>query len=199
MVQVTSILGTEPVTLNEAKDHCYETGNDNDNLLLSLISAAREYAEGKTWKQIIEATLVLKLDEFPSSLEIVLPRPPAISVTSVEYVDEDGATQTWSDSNYDVDTFSEYARIRPVDTVGDWPSTKDQMNAVIVTYKAGYDNSDPQHYIPTKIKQAILMLVKYWYDNRDAVVISQGRTVDAMEPPLATDTLLGMESARAFV
>lgn len=197
MLNLDSIdaLDTALVSLTEAKDQCFVTGSDDDTLLTTLITVAREYAEARTWKQIIPATYTLYLDDFPTGI-IELPKPPVIAVASVKYYDSDDTLQTVSSSDYQVDLKSKPARIKPEDS---WHSADDRLNAVEIVFTAGYDDSDEEHKLPKKIKQAMLIMIKHWFENRSAVVINEGRSVDVKEVPLSADVLLGMESAREFV
>lgn len=198
MLNLESIDVSQPygMTMSEIKEHCYVTGDDFDEILLLMYNVAREYAEARTWRQIAPASYVLYLDSFPEVIE--LPKPPTISVTSVKYYDTDDSIQTLSASLYQVDIKSEYARIKPVDGES-WPDTYNRMNAIEIAFTAGYDESSESLTLPYKIKQAILMFVKHLFDNRSAVEISEGRTIDTKEVPYTTNYLLDSESARIFV
>lgn len=193
---VSSIDGAEPITIDEAKDWAFVSGSLDDNTIDSLITTAREYCEGQTWQQVIAATLKHYRDCFPID-EIEVPIGPAISVDKIEYVDGDENTQTLASSEYDVDLFSHYARIQPIDG---WPDTSnDVYNTVIITFKAGYDGSKPRLTVPGKIKQAMKLMIKHWFDNRTAVVIAGSSSVDATEVPMTANALLELESKRVPV
>lgn len=188
-------IGSDLITLAEARQQCYIPTTDTDTtttaLLTLFISAAQKYAENRTWLTLPETQWEYKLDAFPETIE--LSKAPVISIDSIEYVDGDGVTQTLSSSLYQVDTDSDPSRIRPIDS---FPSTKEQYNAVIITYTAGYDG-DVGRVLPKDIKVAILMMIKYWYDNRDTVLISE-KTATALEVPFGTDHLLDINSRRVF-
>lgn len=169
----TTDAAAEPVTVDEVKAHCrIEHSFDDDVYLPALIKAARMFAEDYTDRAFITQTWAYKLDEFPcSSFEnpyaaIVLPRARAIAISSIAYVDEDGTTQTLSSSLYQVDTSSEPARVIPAwgET---WPDTRSQLNAVTITYTAGYGAAAA---VPENIKLAIKFLVGQWYENREPTV-----------------------------
>ena len=85
-------------------------------------------------------------------------------------------------------------------TVSDetWPDLYDRLNAVEISFTSGMDGSDDNHRLPANMRQAMLMLIKHWYDHRDAVMVSEGRSVDAKEVPLTANMLLDMESARIY-
>lgn len=92
---------------------------------------------------------------------IRLPRPPIQSVDTVKYIDTDGVEQTLAGGKYDVDT--EGARIIPSHN-NDWPKTRDTVNAVTVTYDAGYGDADD---VPEAIKQGVLIQVERIFDRHD--------------------------------
>jgi len=194
MMKLSSIDGTDPVgmTLGDIKDYLYITSDDDDALIALLARVAREYGQARQWRQIIPATYILYLDKFPNGV-IELPYPPAISVTSVKYYNTDNTLTTFS--NYETDVNSEPARIRPVSGES-WPEVYDKLNAVEITYSAGYDNSDKMRSLPDSTRQAMMLMIKHWYDNRDPVVVSEGRAVDTKEVPLSANALFDLESAR---
>lgn len=193
----TSIIGPEPVTLDEAKRQCFVTGNTDDSHLDRLIAAATDYAEKETWRAITPANYIAYADEFPQEIE--LPRPPIISVERIEYINTSGVLTELSSDLYQVDLISEPARIR---AVSNWPATKpDTYNAVQVTYKAGYleevEGLSNRNNSPDGLRHAILMLVKHFYDNPEAVVVSGG-SITVNEVPMGVDILLTHESERRF-
>ena len=169
----TSGPALEPVTLTEIKKHLRVDILDDDDLIGWRIQQAREHAETFTNRQFINATYTLKLDSLPGGT-IVLPRPPLSSVTSITYLDVDGASQTLAATLYDVDTDTEPGLVTRGfnDT---WPLTQDIHHAVTVTFVAGYGAATTN--VPEAIRGAIMLLVGHWYDNRNAVVISIGGNV----------------------
>ena len=102
-------------------------------------------------------------------------------MTTLEYIDTAGETQTLDSANYDVDTDAEPARIKPAYGLS-WPSTRDVIQAVILTYKAGYASADD---VPEDIKHAIKLLVGHWYVHRESV-----SSLTLKEMPQAAKSLL---------
>lgn len=165
----------EPLTLAEAKTFCRVDSDltDEDALISSLITAAREQIEVQTSRAFAVQTLRLTLDCFPSGRAIVLPRCPLIEVLSIEYDDGDGVEQTLSSSDYSVNAFTVPGAISPASS---WPATVSRPGAVRITYQCGYTATDGEgeedsEIIPERAKTAILYLVNHWYENRDAVVV----------------------------
>lgn len=168
----------EPVTLTEAKAQLGVTHSNDDTLITSLITAARQACEAEMNRALIYSQWELRLDCFPD--EIIVPRPPLYSVSSVQYVDADGATQTLAASSYQVDTRSEPGRIKPAYGAA-WPVTREGIyNAVTVTFWAGYapvevgSPTDFSGNVPRAIKQAVLLTVGDLYANRESVVVGPG-------------------------
>lgn len=170
----------EPVTLAEAKRQLRLEVDDTaqDTYLAGLIKAARLQAEMVTRRAFVRRTFRQRLDAFPcGSLEPLRLGPsPLGEVESIVYIDTAGAEQTWSDALYVVDEDALPARVLPAYGQS-WPSARLQPNAVTVTYSAGYaadDGSPTDHAanVPQTIKQAILLLVTHWFENRSPVVTS---------------------------
>jgi len=162
------------VTEDEANLHCrVEPGVAEDApLIRALILAARNYVENQLNRSLITQTWALVLDTFPSANEIMLPKGDVQSVTSVTTYDEADDSSVFTTDGYRVDTYGD--RITLVDGYS-WPSDLRAHNGVIVTYVAGY--GDEPEDVPGGIRQAILMLVAHWYENREAVATGTINTV----------------------
>lgn len=173
-----------PVTLAEAKAHCRIDHSDNDSMITSLIDAAVSYLDGYTGilgRCLIEQTWELYYDTFPCG-DLRIPLGKLISITSVEYVDPTTLLYvTWASANYEVDTYSLDGWVIPVDG---WPTPADTSNAIRVTFKAGY--GDEAGDVPAAIRQAILMMIGHWYENRETVIVGE----TAAQLPLAAEALL---------
>ena len=153
---------TEPLNLDEVKVNSGFDGDDLNTWFRDAIVAAREKTETDTGLQLITATWELTIDNaFPAD-EILLDKPPIGSVSSVQYVDEDGATQTLAASKYTVSKGHVKTRIVPAWSET-WPLTRLIVDAVTVTFTAGYADAKS---VPEIIKQGMRLLVGHWYDNR---------------------------------
>lgn len=167
---------SEPITLAEAKDHLRVTNALNDTIITTQIVAAREYAEEHCSRAFIEQTFELYLDAFPGE-EIMLPRPPLLSVTTVQYLDTAGVQQTLPPADYKVDAISEPAEL--VAAYGkSWPAGRVERNAVVITYKAGYGTVAAA--VPQPIKQAMLLLIGEMYERREEAIVGASVTPNVL-------------------
>jgi len=186
-IVVTSEPSVEPVSTADMKTHLRITHSDDDTYIAALVKAARIWCEEYQNRAYIFQTIELRLDEFPEGGgEIELPRPPLESVTSVKYIDTGGNTQTWDTANYTVDKYYHPARIVEAYSKS-WVNTRDVINAVTVTYVAGYGST--ANLVPASIVHAIKLIVSHWYEHREEVT---DRTFK--EVPLAAKALLDIDS-----
>lgn len=181
-VRVVTPPACEPISLQEAKDHLRVDSTADDALIEALISAARQSIDGPLGtlgRCLITQTLELTLPEFPT--EIVLPCPPLIAVTSVEY--RTGGSPEYDPlTSYQVSR-SEPARIKPASSES-WPTAvEDTYDAVKVTYTAGY-GAHPGA-IPAPIRAALLIMVGEMYEHREVSMV--GLSVQQM--PTLTNLL----------
>lgn len=169
----------EPVTLEEVKGQLRIDLDDTsyDDQLDRLITAAREWCEGYQNRAYITQTYELALDCWPHVRKMKLPRPVLQSIESLKYTDSDGNTVIWPNSNYFADDYSEPGYLVAKTC---WPSVcLAPVNGIIVTYVAGYGNTAEN--VPVKIKQAIILLVKHWFEFGEC------------DPPAAVTSLLNLD------
>lgn len=167
-------VANEPVTLIEAKEHLSidRTIVHHDNMIQRLIIAARQRIEQISNRALVTQTWDFFLDRFPSNAwAIAVPLPPLQSVTSVKYIDVDGAQQTWTSTLFKVDTASSPGRIVPV--FGEvYPSIRLEINAVEVRFVAGNTSGTT---LPQVYKQAMLLLISAWFENRNLNEVPAGQ------------------------
>lgn len=162
----------EPVTLAEAKSSARIDGTAEDDAITAMIKEAREDLEAATARAFISQTWRLMLDRFPSCPpEIELKVCPVLAVTGITYIDPAGDSQTLDATKYVVDAQSEPGRIR-LKSGQSWPAVDPRINAVTVTFTAGYGTSASD--VPENVKRAIKLLVGDRYRHRDATSVRKG-------------------------
>lgn len=180
---VTSAPASEPLTATEAKNWLKIGYSSDDDIVTSLIKAARVQVENRTNLKLFTQTVTEVYDQWPDSDEqynqyggFSLSWWPVQSVTSVAYIDEDGTSQPITSTNYIVDVVSRPARIAPADGYT-FPSVDFRPKAITVTYVAGYAATAS---IPDDLKVAMYKLIGEWYDNRADEVHRMPTAVDAL-------------------
>lgn len=159
---------SEALSLTDVKTQLRITNTDDDDSLRQFIASIRRRTENYLRKSLVTTTWEYKIDAFES--EMLLPMGPIQSITSVQYVDSDGETQTLAASGYQ---FDRKGRLKP-SYDNDWPSTRDQYDAVTVTYKAGQThagNVDPD------IKLGMLLWIGACDLNRENIAFTQISTI----------------------
>ena len=167
---ISTAPAAEPILLADAKLHLRAEGTADDATITRHIKVARRQVEAYTNRALITQTWVSKLNAFPGSDSdrLVMPKPPLQSVTTLKYYDTSGDQQTWDSDEYTVVISEEPGYIIPAYGYA-WPSTRDQVEAVEITWKAGYGAAGTN--VPDDIVQAMYMLIGHWYENREEVVI----------------------------
>ncbi len=189
----------EPVSLDFAKKHSRVLNNAENDLVQEYLGTAREFIETVTDLQFMTATWVLTLRGFPGSVpgiipgpawpgaQVIFPHPPLQSVVQVQYVDTDGNTQVLSPALYQVMTSSLLGRMWPA-RLQVWPITDPQtLNAVIITYKAGYGDASK---VPKRAKQAIRVLATHMYENRQVAAERGGFQKTLLEVPIGLRSMI---------
>ena len=168
--KVISVPASEPITLSEAKNYLKveDSYTDDDTLITAIITSVRQYIERYLSTALITQTIEEKWDyidvrNYQVRQNFNLGVNPVQSVTSITYIDTDGDSQTWSASEYVVDTHRQVARIG-IKNGYTWPSIQDEINALTVTYVAGYGDAGSD--VPGNILQAMRYLIATYYENR---------------------------------
>ena len=141
----------------------------DDSLVATLLIAARQRCEEYCNIKFIDTVIEQVWDEFPRGAKfqncLNLTIGNASAVESFKYYDEAGVIQTWSASNYILDTYSKSGRICTAANV-DYPTIDtDRINAIVVRYTSGFGSSAST--VPDAIKHAIMLQASYLYSNRE--------------------------------
>ena len=162
----------EPVSLDLAKSHLRVTDANEDALISLYIKSARETAEHRTCRALINQTLEFSLDDFPSGA-IELPVSNVTSIVSIKYIDTSGIETTLNPLTYFLDTQSltNWVLLAYGYT---YPITLGSANNVKVQFIAGY--SAAADAIPANISTWMLLAIGSMYANRESV--SNGQTYE---------------------
>lgn len=189
----------KPVTRTEAKAALDIGYTEKDDLIDGLIAGVTSYLDGwtgilgralceQTWRQDYDGFVCWSRSRghhghyFGTTLR--LPLAPVISIDSVKYTDTAGVEQTVSSANYTLRNDDSGAYVAFISTYV-FPTTGVERASVRVEYTCGYE-ADGEEPLPVAIKQAMLLLIRQWFDNPTPVIV--GQTVEKM--PYAVDALL---------
>lgn len=159
------------VTASDFKAHARIYHSEDDAYIATLILSATQVIEHETRRALINRSFTLQLEGFPADGEIILPRSPLSTVSSVTYTDAAGATQTLSASDYNTYSVNGVGRV-VLKSTASWPTT--QGNGALdvsVTFTAGYGASSAS--VPAALRHAVLLQATHMYDNRTAVAPAQ--------------------------
>lgn len=167
---LTSAPAREPVSLFEAKQYLRVDSAVEDPVVASLILAARLHIEGALDIAMLTQSWTLVLDRWPEDGRVAIPLGPLQSVDSVKVYDADDVAQTVSPETYVVDLSSLRPRlVRHAGAV--WPTPGRPANGIEIAVTAGY--GDTPGKVPQPVRQALLMLVAHWYEQREPVVFEE--------------------------
>jgi uncharacterized phiE125 gp8 family phage protein len=183
----------------------------DDALIGGMITSARDYLEQVTDLRFGTQTWEHWFDKFPSTLlylldrgyqniygarrEVLFPNQPTDqgyiqipigplqTVSSIKYYDITNTAATMASGDYYVDDVSQPARIVLADGKS-WPNPSPSLrtvNAGVVRFDVGYTDA------PGALKQAMMMLIAHWYQNREQVVTGMSQVASV---PYGFDELI---------
>ncbi|MEL6970493.1 MAG: head-tail connector protein [Bacteroidota bacterium] len=163
--RVTSGPSDEPFQLQEVKDHLKVDFSTDDTLINALIVSARQNVENYTNLALMPQTVTQKFDSFYEDtwnglLELSV--SPLIGIDSFQYKNSDGQSATFESADYIQHSFQSPPRISLAEGKS-WPTTANEDQAITVVYQAGFASADA---VPKLIKQAMLLMIGHWYENR---------------------------------
>jgi uncharacterized phiE125 gp8 family phage protein len=152
----------EPVTLAEVKVNLRIDQNSDDDLLSSLIAAARGEVEARTGIALITQSWRLCLDDLPDDGGVKLFRYPVRAITAVTAYDADGAAQVIDPAGWFLDPNSRPSRLY---VSGPLPALR-RLNGLEIDFDAGFGEAGTD--VPDSLLRAIHLLVARWYELRAA-------------------------------
>jgi uncharacterized phiE125 gp8 family phage protein len=146
----------EPVSLTEAKTFARIDCDEDDPLVSSLITSAREYVERVTNRKYGSQLWELTLDKSEFETVLQLEEFDVQSVNSIKTYDDDDVETTIPTAEYDVYNNRIKFDLEPHDYRS--------LDTMIINYTVGGES------VPIQIKFAIYQIITHWYENREAVL-----------------------------
>ena len=180
--QVITQASTYPVSLTEAKSHLKVDTSADDTYIESIIKAATQLSEEYTNRFFIDTVIEQYASSF-AELQTLF-KSKVSAVAHVKYYDSDNSLQTLSASVYDTQLNYEPSQIQLADGQS-FPTITKRNDAVVARYTVGYGTASD---VPEIIKQAILLTIGNFYQNRNSVVIGRIATELPMNVKWLLDT-----------
>lgn len=182
-IETLTMPASEPLLLDEIKNHLRLDGDADDVGLGTLLRAAREMVESQLGLCLTSRSLALYLDAWPGSMGrmpwwqgvasgsmaafarmaeyLPLPVRPVSSLGIIRVYDADGVSTVWDATHYGLRPGLEPALYR---TGGSWPTPGRTLDGIRIELTAGF--GDSWNDVPADIRQALLMLVAHLFENR---------------------------------
>lgn len=191
IIEEPSALATDVVSVAEMKRHIGGITSVHDTLISEIIEDAVDKLGGfggELNRTILPTTYKRYLDCFPGLDECLKPKPilipysPLISVTAITIEDGSSPDNEMDSDDYIVRKGMLVPEIHPVDA---WPIVTTAPRAVSVTYRCGYAE------YPKALKRMVKFLAAHYFENREATILEQGKTL------IDRRTLFAMDDLRA--
>lgn len=153
----------EPLTLAEVRAHLRLDTGDEDALLVSLITVAREHLEREAGLVLASRDFRLCLDAWPDDGILTIARGPVRAVTDVTVYDGEGVGQAVDLDGHLLDGEARPARL----WLRDVPATGRVLNGIEVEFVAGFGESGAE--VPETLKRAMLLHIGAMFACRGVV------------------------------
>lgn len=178
----------EPVSLAEAKQHLRVDGTAEDAFIASLIITSRLHVEAALGLALITQRWTWGTDRWPPDGALEFPLRPVQSVEAVRIHPASGPAATVVSSSYVLDGTGNPARLV---TKAPLPPPGTTVNGIEIEFTAGFGSSPSD--VPAPVRQAILLLIAHWYENREPV--APGAAIQVV-PQMVNELLLPYRTAR---
>ena len=179
---MTAAPAAEPVTLAEAKAQLRVDGNAEDAYITSLIVTSRLQIEAALGLALMTQRWRLTLDDWRGAGIVELPMWPVKSIESIEISQGEGSATTLSSASYHLDGMAKPARLVLKDEAPPQPNAI--AEGIAIDFTAGFGIIAAS--VPQPIRQALLLLVTHWFENREPSATKNGaRIPDAVSSLLA--------------
>lgn len=162
--------GADLVTLDEAKRHLVVDHSDDDLLILSQITAARQWCEHRTSRFFTPTNVTLSRNGFDATMP--LSHKPVQEVVSIVYDDSDTEDVSLALSTYELDKYHNCLRLAYGQS---YPTARYHWNSVRITYRVGYYTPGSPEFVsvPEDVKRACLIVIGDLYEHREKQQVMQ--------------------------
>jgi uncharacterized phiE125 gp8 family phage protein len=158
---------SEPLSLEDVKNHLRLDNDDDDGLLTNIIiPGARAHAEVLTKSVLRKAQVIYTIKDFPQIYKgiypsIIVSAPNARSVDAINYTNDAGIVTPFTGFRSLIDV----NQVKIINAT--WPKlTNPADDAVKITLTAGYTQQEFTSFLPT-VAQWMLLAIGWAYTQRD--------------------------------
>lgn len=165
--QVIAAPAIEPITLAEAKLFLRIEHDDDDTAVAALIVAARQHVEAATRRALITQDWRLTRDAWPPGGIIQVLPAPLQTLIGIEVADEAGTMHALDLQHFVVDSVGSRIAFAP------WTPTRPgiAVGGIVIEVRCG--EGDTADSVPAPLRQAMLMLIAHWYEQRGVAAPAQ--------------------------
>ncbi len=156
------------VSLARAKEHLRADDAADDALITDMIVAATRRIERATGLALITSQWQLLSDALPADCTFRIPLAPVTGIDEVAVRTASG-WQVVPATHWQADLASRPARLR---ATKEWPAPDGGLNALRITFTAGFGADDTA--VPEELKMAVLILAAHTYEFREGGVAKTG-------------------------
>ena len=150
----------EPLSLAEAKSWLKLDSADEDQLVQSLITAARLAVEARTNRLLITQQWRLMMDAWPAEPSLSMPLAPVRSIVRLTTLDANGVGADVPPTLYGLDGNLDHARL----VLGSpLPSPGQPVSGIWLDVTGGYGDASA---IPEPLRLAMRQLIALWFGDR---------------------------------
>jgi uncharacterized phiE125 gp8 family phage protein len=169
---MTSAPAVEPVSLAEAKAHLRVDISAEDVLIGSLITTSRLHIEAALDLALIDQSWTWSIDLWPHRRPLHLPLRPVVRIDSINVIDASDTPQTLAASAYHLDGSAVPARLSWL--AASPPRPGRPASGIEIAFTAGFGEESDD--VPAPIRQALLLLIAHWYEQREPVATGVAAT-----------------------
>lgn len=175
--EIRDYLGLDDASENEILTRCVREATDviEERFSIAVMS--------QTWKLSMRSWFDSRYWRAGYCAFQIPPRPPFGSVSSIAYIDQNGDSQTWTESSsgYQINTVGDRIYIKPAYNV-EWPELRESdFDAVVVTHTCGASSQDNvDHNVKWAIKSAVEHRYEYgclpdedWWSKIGSLMVGQ--------------------------
>lgn len=164
----------EPISLAETKAFLRIDGSEDDGVISTLIAAARLHVESVTRRALIDQSWRIVCDSWPDDRIVNLPVGPFSSLTQITTYDAEGVANSLALAQFQSETGATPSRLF-LPPVVEGASVLRERGGIEIDYVAGFGATADD--VPVDLRQALMSLVAYWFEHRDAVLIAGSGSV----------------------